>query len=165
MPSRALTIAIASGVLLVAVVAADVAMNRKYHLEAFLDGRWIIVGTYPYDIAYGRGIPSMVAFDVNASDEIPMRLRIDNGYPIAFSETFEVTTFGEQLAAGTLTAAGRGTGSAEFTVVASRLFSAGGERIPTDKADGVSAVWHPYFSVRVGGEYFEGSLALREVGR
>jgi hypothetical protein len=166
MPSRALTVAIVASVLLVVVVAADATMNRVYHAEVFLDGRWIKVATYPWQFdPYSRGIPSYVAFEVNASDDVPVRVRIDNGYPWAFSERFEVLSGGRVLFEGTLTAAARSEGVAETTVKAEQLFRHGYEPLPAKDTPPVDQIWNPHLEVRVGDEIFGGSFALREVPR
>ena len=164
MPSRALSVAIGASVLLVAVVAVDASMNRVYHVEAFLEGRWIQVATHPVtDETYARGYPSFVTFDVNASDDVRVRLRVDNGYPWAFEERFDVLVNGEYLFDGTLTAAARSEGVAETTVKGSKLFGAGYETRPVPNGSGGQPVWMPTFDANVGGERFGGIVYLREV--
>ena len=161
MPSRALTVALAAGVLLVAVVAVDASMNRVYHLEAKLEGRWIRVVSSDMDWTRG-GEPSLVAFDLNATDKVDFRVVAENGYPWALSEPVEVAAMNVALHSGTLEAPAFGHGETAFTLDASRILSqpafGGGER-PGER------FWHPSFTLRVGDDVYYGGAAFREVAR
>ena len=160
MPSRALAVAVGAAVLLVAVVAVDAAVNRTYHLEAYLDGRWVKLGSHPS--AYDVAMPSYVAFDLNASDVVPFRVSAENGYPWGLSKDVEVSAQGVLLHTGTLTAEARGTGAATFDVPASRLLSHAG---PERGGPPGEPLWTWWLSVRVGVESFQGHLGVREVER
>lgn len=163
MASRALAVAVTAAVLLVVVVAADVSMNRFIHLEAHVDGRWVKVASHPPDYL-GRAVPGYVPFDLNASDSVQMRLRVVNGHPWAFAEQAEVSLAGRLVHSGTLSAGARSEGTMEFSVngtqVLSPPFSDPGYRGPGEAGTAL-----PWFDVHVGGDYFSGAIAFREVPR
>lgn len=163
MASRALAVAVTAAVLLVVVVAADASMNRYVHLEAHVEGRWIKVATEPPE-HMGRAVPGYVAFDLNASDVVPMRLRVENGHPWGFSEPAEVSLGSRLVHAGTLAAGARSEGVLEFNVNASQLL-ASDPRGPVPHEPDAQAYAHPWFEVRVGERWFGGALAFREVSR
>lgn len=164
MPSRALTVAVAAGVLLVATVAADASMNRTYRLEAHLDGRWIALASSPVD-DLSRGMPSLVAFDLNASDEVPFRVVAENGYPWRLSTSYDLMVGGVSLHRGALDAPAFQEAKQEFAVPARSLMTQAGG-YPLEKPGGAAdRLWSPSITLEVAGEVLYGSVAFREVAR
>lgn len=165
MASRALTVAAAAGVLLVAVVAVDASMNRVFHLEAQLGGNWVKVATYPYQHGSRYYEPSLAAFDLNASEQVPFRVRVENGYPWTVSEDVEVTMDGRPVHQGRLEADRFTDGVAPFAIPAQDLLRGGGAggRPVADPPEAPASI--PHFWVRVGAVQLGGSLAFREVAR
>jgi hypothetical protein len=154
----------AAGALLVAVVAADATMNRTYKLEAYLDGRWILVASTPEDVMT-REFPSLVPLPLNASDDVSFRLSAHNGYPWSLSKDFDLTVGGVSVQRGALDASSFQDDREEFTVPASALMTQGAG-FPAEKPPpGNERFWSPQILLEVDGETLYGSVAFREVAR
>lgn len=153
----ALAVASIAAVLLVVVVAADVAINRSYRLETQdLDDRWhVALDTLDQDRFYRE--PG--ALEVNQSVPVPMRLSVDNQRPWSLEQTYEVRLNGAIVSDGTLTASAWGTGQATFEVDAGILLTEPGS------PDRPVKVGFAQFEVTVGDEVHHGSLSVREVAR
>lgn len=163
MASRALPVAVAAGALLVVVIVADASMNRTYHLEAQVEGRWVGIATLPQ--RFDRyAAPSLVPFELNASDALPMRLRLDNGYPWPASKAYEVTVQGRALHDDVVAAPALGEGISQFELTGESLFRTayGDPRAPAPAGPREHVV---YFTLAVGGEMAGGEMAFREVSR
>lgn len=152
-----LAVASVAAVLLVVVVAADVAINRSYRLEAQdLDERWhVALDTLDQDRFYRE--PG--ALEVNRSVPVSMRLTVDNQRPWSLEQAYEVHLNGDVVADGILTASAWGTGQATFEVDADRVLSDGG---PPDRPMDSG---HARFEVTLGDEVHHGSLSAQEVAR
>ena len=164
MPSRALWVALAAGVLLVAVVAADASMNRVYHLEAKLEGNWVKVASSQPEWGYGRE-PSLVAFPLNASDEVPIRVTAENGHPWPLGRDVDVLVSGQTVFSGRFDAPAFGTAQHGFLVNATRLATPGHGFVPERAFPDGERIWTPSFVLHVGDDAYHGGLAFREVPR
>lgn len=155
--SPGLMVALAAGVLLVAVVAADAAVTRTVALEVEADDGWHTLATTdserPPSLRPGDG----VLLERNRSDDVTFRLTVDNEVPWAYEERFTVTSHGPQVASGTLAAEARGTGEAAFTVPVEELARDQGPR-PEDR-------WFVHLDADVDGERLSGGFEIREVSR
>lgn len=165
MPSRALTVAVAAGALLVVVVAADASMNRDYKLEAYLDGRWILVAADPADSRLTRGIPSFVPLALNASDEVRFRMSAHNGYPWALSREYDLVVGGVDVQRGTLDAGAFQDDVEEVAVPAATLMTQGAGYPAEKPAAGQERFWSPQIILQVGERTLYGTLSFREVPR
>lgn len=159
MTRRVSSLAVASiaAVLLVVVVAADVAINRSYRLEAQdLDDRWhVALDTLDQERFYRE--PG--ALEVNRSVPVPMRLTVDNQRPWSLEQAYEVRLNGAVVSQGTLTAPAWGTGQATFQVDAEALLTEPGSPERPVK------VGFARFEVSLGDEIHHGDLRAQEVAR
>lgn len=166
MPTRALTVAVAASVLLVALVAADAAMNRAYHLEARLGGEWVRVASLPEARLREAPAISLFPFDLNASDTVTFRIRAHNGHPWPMQSFAEVTISGRHAFSGLLEAGAFQDAEVTFDVPAAQLMEDGVAWGPERAAPGAQGrPWHPSLVLRVGGDLAHASLAIREVAR
>lgn len=127
-------IAIVAGVLLVAVVAIDVAFHASISLEVDTslgedEEAWETIATLPTQ--WTSIAPHGIVIETNRSQEVPMRIVIDNERPLAFEETYELRAEGRRLAQGTLQAPSLGTAEETLQVPASDLL---GERPQQDRS-------------------------------
>lgn len=162
MASAALVTAGVAAALLVVVLGVDVAMTTTYALDVWSGTGWREIVTDPYETDLYRG-PEQTIVTANASDDVRFRLRAQNGYPWAKSDTFRVLHNGEEVASGKLETPARGSDESEFSVPASRFISGSFEPKPTGGRDS-------YVSLQVqvdGDDIFQGYqpyFTLREVG-
>lgn len=128
--SRPLAVAVAATALLVVVLGADASMDRSLHVDQRdAGGGWATVasqGEVPERDRYAYPIGPVAGQPVARNDSIPMRVRVENGYPLAFDETYVVRVNGAEVARGTLAAPARGSGASEFLVPVAKI--AGGLR-------------------------------------
>lgn len=165
MPSMPLVVAAIAGALLVVVIGTDVAYNRTVYVDAAATSgqtaSWTTVAQDPCcrENDYMRG-PG--AIEANRSDDIRFRLRVDNGYPIAYTESYVVRAGGLEVARGTLEAA-RGTeGTSEFTVPASAFLSYGQSADAPSKGE---IIYCCGVEVEVDGKHLYVSPGIREVAK
>lgn len=164
---QALHVAIAAGVLLVAVVAVDVAFNTSIRLDVQtgmenqtgVDAEgWETIASLPgqqYSFA-----PHGVVVETNRSEDVSFRLVIDNDRPIGFEESYEVRTGGQRVARGTLAAERMSTVEERFTIPASQLLGeqpSGGPEDPRRSGVGLELV--------VGEDGVHAWVELMEVAR
>lgn len=167
MATRALAIAVAAGVLLVTLVIADASMNRTYHLEAQVRGEWVTLASYPFHHRdggpYYEPVRGQARGEFNASDVVPMRLRVENGHPWGASESFVVNVLGARVHRGTLDAPARGEGEAAFDVSVATMLEQGPGR-PYGEP-GEDRLRFVHVSVEVEGHHFGGEFTFREASR
>lgn len=162
MASTPLAIAIAAGVLLAVVIGADVTYNRTLYVDASTGpGSWTTIAQDPCCRAYeyARG-PSLI--DANRSDNITMRLRIDNGYPTVYRESFVVFAGSAEIARGELQAPARSEGVAPFSVPAA-IFLGPNATVPVPE----KGIPYAYggIEVEVGSTRLFASPGIREVAK
>ncbi|HWH09388.1 MAG TPA: hypothetical protein VNX21_09320 [Candidatus Thermoplasmatota archaeon] len=158
--SRPLAVAIAAAVLLVLVVGADASMDRSLHVDRrSADGAWATLasaGEVPPEERYAP-FP-MGPWRVAGNESLTLRVRVENGYPWAYSEAFVAYVDGVEVARGRVEAEPRGTGTAEFEVPVERV-AGRSERSPP----GEPAMLHGTVEVRVGRTSLHAGIPL-EVG-
>lgn len=126
--SRPLAIAIVAMSLLVVSVGFEVLVQRTFALDVRVGDEWRTLAVSetsndPYRTTPVGATDPIVA---NASDTLTFRVRVDNGYPWAYSEHYYVSSWrGSTIADGELTAPGRGYGEATFSLVLGRIMSEG----------------------------------------
>jgi len=122
MTNKALITALVAFGLFVVTIAADASMNRSFALDAS-DGKggWILGADHGDATSRPTGTPGAIPYQEN--DTIDLRLRVENGYPWAFSEAYSVRYNGVEVASGTLQADARATGTSTFRFDTSRLDS------------------------------------------
>lgn len=159
MGSRALWVAGVAGALLLVVLTVDATMNRTYTIDVHDGTGWRTVGTDDHQSETRAAKPVAYFGPVNASanDTLRMRLTLDNGYPWSASETFTVTYNDREFARGTVEAAGRSLGEAEFSIPAAPFYASMGAS-PTKEPATVSA----FVNVEVDGRYVYASFELKE---
>lgn len=156
-----LAVALAAGALLVLVIGADASVNVSYALDLQQEGAWRQVAMRPYShesAPYPLGAPGEM--EVNRSDELRLRLRMENGYLWAKSVEYEVHVAGRPVdaLAGRLEAGARDGAAVEFAVPAERILGRA-----SDPEKGVPSSGS--IVVLVDGEPLEAYLSLREVSR
>lgn len=155
--SPGLTVALAAGVLLVAVVAVDAAVTRTVALQVEADDGWHTLATTdserPPSLRPGDG----PLVERNRSDDVTFRLTVDNEVPWAYEERFSVSSHGPQVASGTLAAEARSTGQGAFTVPV--------EELARDQGPRAEDRLFVYLEAEVGGERLSGGFEIREVSR
>lgn len=165
MASMPLVVAAVAGVLLVVVIGADVAYNRTLFVDvATAPGQtasWTMIVQEPCCRSYDHfREPGVV--EVNRSDDVRFRLRIDNGYPLAYSESYVVHVGGAEVARGVLEAAPTSEGVAEFTIPATAFLGSGNPAVPPPKGE---IVYCCGATVDVDGKRLYVSPGLREVAK
>lgn len=115
----ALQVALAAGILLVAVVGADVALNRTVSLQVETDDGWQTLTQLPPERASYS--PHGTLIEVNRSDDVTFRVQVDNQRLDAFEGSYEIRQHGERIARGQVTADRLGVGTDAFTVTADTL--------------------------------------------
>ena len=125
MASRPLAVAAVASALLVARLVADASMNRAVHVDVREAGGWRPVASDPYVFDETSRAPSPYGRNLlGANETVEMRLRVDNGYPWAYGETFRAYVNGVEVASGALYAPARGEGEATFSFSASSAAAA-----------------------------------------
>jgi hypothetical protein len=162
--SRPLVVAIVAMALLLTSVGAELAFHRTYALDVRDPAGWLTVAeSYDPTASGPRATPLLAhAILANASDQVELRVRVDNGYPWSYSHSFVVSTMGLRVAEGTLTAPARDTGASSFTIPASTLLSG---LSPAAKGGPGGNVTTAYLDVQVGSVGFSGSFQLQEVAK
>lgn len=160
MASTALIVAIAAGALLVVVIGGDVTYNRTVYVDArTAQGGWTTITQDPccqrYEYHYG---PTTI--DANRSDDVAFRLRVDNGYPLSYQQSFVVLVGGVETTRGTLLAPSRSEGVAEFSVPAEAFLGPNSTVVPEK-----GAITHGPVEVVIGGKHLYVSPGIREVAR
>lgn len=164
MPSIPLVVAVAAGALLAVVVGVDVAINRVHYLEVETDEGWVTLAREPFDRTGSHSstpFPARTTFDANESDTLRFRIRVDNGYPWAMSEPFEVRIDGRLVGSGTLEVPARSHGEAIVEVEASRVLVSPQPGPVRDS--GPDAYHHFYVQADVGGTILAAGHSIREV--
>lgn len=151
MPSRPLVVAIIASVALVALLAADASMNRTLALDQRVGDGWRTVAAEP--MTHDR--PFVAAPDsVAANETLTFRLRVENGHPWSYSESYRVYANGLEVASGTLEAPARGDGESTFNVRAAAAGAA--ERGPPGGAGYLE------LQVRIDDQYLYAGLEVRQ---
>jgi len=159
--SRPLAVAIGAMILLVASVTFEVVFEREITLEVRgpLGFQDITEGTSASGEFRSTPKPGLTrATDpvvAAPNDTIEFRVRVDNGFPWAYDEPYDVRFQGVIVAEGEIQAGARDRGESSFTIPASTFFSAG----TTDPSLDVIPI---YIDVQIGSEYASGSFHLKE---
>lgn len=153
--STALVTAAAAAALLVVVVGVDAAVNREFFVDVESGGGWLTVVSSPPFRQEERVVFEGVR--VNLSQPVEFRLRVDNGYPWAYSEAFRVRDAGVIVNEGRLEAPAGGEGSATFSVPPQRF--TGGQDCPETPAGRCGFV---SLGLDVGGTELYVSFPVRE---
>lgn len=154
--SPGLWIAMAAGALLIVVVAADATITRSVTLEVETDeGDWHQIATTKDD-RYNRPGGELV-LERNRSDEVTLRVAVDNEPPWAYEEDYVLRSSGRDLASGTLAAEGRSTAEDTVTVTVSQLL----HDAPHTRGG------HQFTDVQlsIGTDHLYGGLSIQEVPR
>lgn len=163
MPSTPLVVAAVAGVLLVVVIGADVAYNRTLFVDArTAPGSWATVAQDPCCRAYEYlGGPYVI--EANRSDDVTLRLRVDNGYPLAYEESFVVRAASVEIHRGVLQAPAGSEGVAEFSVPAATFLGHLPDAAPPPEKGlvyGIGAI-----VVEIDGKQLYVSPGIREVAK
>lgn len=154
-----IAIAATAAVMLVVVLGTDAMLDRTYVLEVQdAQGEWHTVATGPQGDPYFRGGPYYTggtSITVADNESVSLRVRGDNGYPWAMSESFQVYAQSFLVGQGTLSAEARGSGSVTFEFNASRAADPYAPK-PVDARDIV------YLELHVDGQYIAGQIHLQE---
>jgi len=161
-----LIVAGVAAALLVVVVGVDVAIDRSFVLELkTAPDEWTQIASTQMHERY-VSVPRPYAeaqMPVNRTDTLEFRLRVENDYPWALDERFEVYSHGQKLAEGRLQAPAGGAGQATFEVTVARLMDGQGYMPSPER--GAPQLYSLYVEVYVDGQYVSGSFAVREVSR
>jgi hypothetical protein len=132
--SRSLMIAVVAMALLVGSVTFEVVFQRTYALQVHDPPGWQTIGqsASANDVATPRAGPASHAILAARNASIDFRLRVDNGYPWASSQHYDIVFNGLSVADGTIAAPARGVGETPFTIPAATLLrgSGGPKEIP-----------------------------------
>jgi hypothetical protein len=123
--TMALKIAIAAGVLLVAIVGLDVAFNATASLQMDEDGEWRTLAILPRGPDDYRGVDT--AIEVNRSETLAFRVVLDNRRPIGFDAAYRVSHAGTTLGSGQIAADAFGIAESTFGVPVDEMI---GDRNP-----------------------------------
>ncbi len=115
-----LAVAAVAGALLLVVLGVDASMNRTFYLDVQVNGEWQTVaengeGSRGYVERYYAGSSPVFA----ANETVDMRLRVDNGYPWAWTGSYHVLVQGRTVEKGDVRAPARGEGDIAFEFNAS----------------------------------------------
>lgn len=127
---KPLAIAIAATALLLVVIGVDVSLTRTLAVDVHTGAAWrsLVEDPMPRE-DYARYYPYGVnPVEVNRTDAVRFRVRVENEYPWSFARSYHIYQGGDEVASGELTAPGRSNGTAEFTISADRLLGAPGVR-------------------------------------
>ena len=161
MASRPLIVAGVAAALLVVVLAADLSFNRSYALDLRQDDAWVQVAEFPYSL-YSEARPVDDGHRVDPNGTVEMRVRVDNGYPLAFSERFALYVGGTRVGDGIITAPASGAGEAIVTFPASALFRESDPRAPVGVEDDRSSAY-AWIRLEIGRDTWEHSMFVRSV--
>lgn len=154
--SPGLWVALAAGALLLVVVAADATITRTVTLSVQDDdGDWHQLAATTDDIYNRPG--GEVVLERNRSDEVTLRVAVDNEPPWAYEEDYVLRSSGRNLASGTLAAEGRSTAADTLTVPVDQLLheapqTRGGQQF-TD------------VQLSIGTDHLYSGLSIQEVAR
>lgn len=154
--SPGLWVAMVAGVLLLVVVAADATITRSVTLSVETDeGDWHEIATTK-DNLYDRP-GGEVVLERNRSDEVTLRVAVDNEPPWAYEEDYVLRSSGRDLASGTLAAEGRSTAADTVTVTVDELL----HESPSTRGG------HQFTDVQlsIGTDHLYGGLSIQEVPR
>lgn len=160
MVSRPLLVAVVSASLLVVVLGVDIAFNTTYYLDIEDDGAWVTFAQFPYPRDGRYEFPPGIDVDPNGTANV--RVRVDNGFPWAFSEGFRLYVGNTLVADDVLTAPARGTGAVETSVSGSTLFKDGNPYDPRAVGESVPKSGTAWFRLEIGGDTYEQALFLQE---
>lgn len=161
-----LAVAGIASALLVVVIGADVSMNRTYFLEAHDGEKWAVLAEWPYRYEGSVPRPQPVAgvFEVNESDPIPFRLRIDSTYPWAYRDEYVVYVGGSEALRGVVDLPASSERSFEFTLNASQIMGRTSFAEPYAKPIGAgNTLESGSLEVRITDAQLYGTIAIREV--
>lgn len=165
---KPLTVAMVAAVLLVLTIAVDASINRTIMFDVQSNGTFRTVYEDPMPTEPSRARPQFYGpntVTANRTDDVQMRLRVDNGYPWPFDEEYRVYVGGEEVHAGRIDVGGRDAGESTFSVPAGRLIDLSGGSRPVTEFSGPSSVFVS-IEVRIHGETpFSPGFELREVSK
>ncbi|PSG96782.1 hypothetical protein BRD56_08340 [Thermoplasmatales archaeon SW_10_69_26] len=115
----ALQVAILAGALLVVVVGADVALNRTISLQVEQADDWQTIGQIPRERSDVRHHDTLI--EVNRSDEVDVRIVVDNQHLATFEASYDIRHHTERIASGPLAADRLGVSEERFTVTGDTL--------------------------------------------
>lgn len=118
-----LQVAIAAGVLLVALVGVDVVFNSTARLDVREGESWETVATIPED--RDRFAQPSPTIEVNRSEEVTFRVVLDNDRPLGFDEPYSVRIQGQTVDEGRITVGGMASDETRFRVPAENLLGTG----------------------------------------
>lgn len=166
MASTPLLVAGVAAALLVVTLGVDAGMTTTYALDVWTGSTWRELARMPqtYD---GRSSASFgqTTIAANESDDVRLRLRVDNGNFWASAQSFTVLHAGEPVAGGTIEAARRAEAVSEFTVPAERFFGglSGSERSPPVPQGAAAGPFYAELYVEVERVSLYASFNVREV--
>jgi hypothetical protein len=153
--STGLWVALAAGALLVGVVAVDASVTRTVALEVRDDeGDWQQLASTERDESPHRPGPEIV-LDRNRTDELQLRITVDNEPPWSYEADYRVQANGATVASGTLTAEGGATGQTTVAALVADVLDGRGP--PGEDRHFVST------EATVGTQTLHGGLAVEEV--
>jgi hypothetical protein len=156
---KPLVVAAVAAVLLVVSIGVDAAMNRTLALDAREDdGAWRAIGGEPRLETRPVPVGSTIVM-AGPDDNVTLRVRVDNGYPFAYDESYRVFFNGREIASGTLRAEPRGEGESVFTVPARPFWDATGRPVPGEPRPNVT---YANVEVYAGSRVLYGHFQLQE---